>query len=323
MKHKFLFSSILPLSVFPVALTACKKNKEIDNDTTKIKNFWTKFTTNLEQFKKMLGNNINKFYELNANYKIFKGSMLKMYSEDSQDSLYNTIKNIIDKSKYGKMDLNDNELSQLNENQIELYNEWINSSTKLNELINARNLINDADIQISTSIQKLSLNNNANEFYLFNSYLNELGKNNFKDEQMQLNLNKVKDFFSNYIYNANKWESDLNTNSSNNKNNSNDIHEHTHSHSLINITMNAIVQNLGFIKQIKNLEDLQSGINKLKNQDKKDHFNVNLFTKLPTLNEFEKLIDSIIQAQDQINLLRNKAIEVYSSIKDIESILNQ
>ncbi|WP_040539534.1 MAG5150 family histidine triad lipoprotein [Mycoplasmopsis bovigenitalium] len=323
MKHKFLFSSILPLCVFPVALNACKKNKKIDNDTTKIKNFWAKFTTNLEQFKKMLGNNINKFYELNANYKFFKDVMLEMYNEDSQDSLYNTIKNIIDKSKYGKMDLNDNELSQLNENHIGLYNQWINSSTKLNELINVRNIINDADIQISTSIQKLSLNNNANAFYLFNSYLNELGKNNFKDEEMQLNLNKVKDFFSNYIYNANKWESDLNNNSSNNKNNSNDIHEHTHSHALINITMNAIVQNLGFIKQIKNLEDLKSGINKLNNRDKKEHFNVNLFNKLPTLNEFEKLNDSIIQAQDQINLLRNKAIEIYSSIKDIESILNQ
>lgn len=86
----------------------------------------------------MLGNNINNFYELNANYKIFRDLMLKMYSEDSQDSLYNTIKNIIDKSKYGKMDLNDNELSQLNENQIRLYNEWINSSTMLNELINAK-----------------------------------------------------------------------------------------------------------------------------------------------------------------------------------------
>lgn len=323
MKHKFLFSSILPWSVFPVALTACKKTEKIDNDTTKIKNFWTKFTTNLEQFKKMLGNNINNFYELNAKYNFFKDIMLKMYSEDSQDSLYNTIKNIIDKSKYGKMDLNDNELSQLNENQVRLYNEWINSSTKLNELINMRNIINDADIQVSTSIQKLSLNNNANSFYLFNSYLNELGKNNFKDEQMQLNLNKAKDFFANYIYNENKWESDLNSNSSNKKNNSNDIHEHTHSHALINITMNAIVQNLVFIKQIKNLEDLRGGINKLKNQDKKDHFNVNLFNKLPALNEFEKLIDSIIQAQDQINLLRHKAIEIYSSIKDIESILNQ
>lgn len=323
MKHKFLFSSILPLSVFPVALTACKKNKEIENDTTKIKNFWAKFTTNLEQFKKMLGDNINNFYELNANYKFFKDEMLKMYSEDSQDSLYNTIKNIIDKSKYGKMDLNDNEISQLNENQTRLYNEWINSSTKLNELINARNIINDANIQISTSIQKLSLNNNANSFYLFNSYLNELGKNNFKDEQMQLNLNRVKDFFVNYIYNANKWESDLNNSSSNNKNNSNDIHEHTHSHALINITMNAIVQNLAFIKQVKNLEYLQSAINKLKNKDKKDHFNSNLFAKLPTLNELKQLNDSIIKAQDQINLLRNKAIEVYSSIKDIELILNQ
>lgn len=323
MKHKFLFRAIVPLSVFPIALTACKKNAKVDNDTTKIKNFWAKFTANLEQFKKMLGNNINIFYELNANYKFFKDVMLKIYSEDSQDSLYNTIKNIIDKSKYGKMDLNDNELSQLNENQIRLYNEWINSSTMLNELINARNIINDADIQISTSIQKLSLNNNASSFYVFNSYLNELGKNNFKDEQMQLNLNRVKDYFANYIYNANKWESDLNNNSSNNKNNSNDIHEHTHSHALINITMNAIVQNLVFIKKIKNLEDLQSGINKIKNQDKKDHFNVNLFTKLPTHNEFEQLIDSIIKAQDQINLLRNKAIEIYSSIKDIELILNQ
>lgn len=323
MKNKFLFSSILPLTVFPFALTACKKNEKVDNDTTKIKNFWTKFTTNLEEFKKMLGNNINNFYELNANYKIFRDLMLKMYSEDSQDSLYNTIKNIIDKSKYGKMDLNDNELSQLNENQIRLYNEWINSSTMLNELINAKNIINNADIQISTAIQKLSLNNNASSFYVFNSYLNELGKNNFKDEEIQLNLNKVKDFFANYIYNANKWKSDLNNNSSNNKNNSNDIHEHTHSHALINITMNAILQNLVFIKKIKNLEDLQSGINKLKNQDIKDHFNVNLFTKLPTHHEFEQLIDSIIKAQNQIILLRNKAIEIYWSIIAIELILNQ
>ncbi|MBU4690711.1 hypothetical protein KQ874_03340 [Mycoplasma sp. ES3157-GEN-MYC] len=300
-----------------------KPNTQQDSELTetqKVKKIFAEFIEIINEIKQNFGSNQEQFLSKNTNFSEFSNKFSLLTNENNSESISSLIKKFSDITTVGNYILTEDEYANWLESDKELYKEWFTTNAGVELVKNSLGIIDDAKIQIQTNTKKIALENNANSIWAFQDYLNDLGNKNFEDKTIQEKLTKLKNFFSDYIYNAEKWNEDQHDSLHDEHNHGSDNHTHTHSHATLNISLNSIRQNKEFIHEFVEVIGLRKDFEKLTNENKRQYWLTNLFDKIKF--DKDKLLKIADDAEQELEQHRKLAIKALDKIKEIENIIN-
>ncbi|MCS4537094.1 variable surface lipoprotein [Mycoplasma sp. CSL7475-4] len=322
MKSNKIIFSLVTITSLPVIAASCQNNKKNDNENKKN-------DSATEKIKYFYNNYFLEYYKRIEKYLIYDAATQVRINESFNNFFekFRTIKNISNKLRLvsdpvenGQLFLSDEELSShFSGEKSEIYKKWLTTHKGVNLANNALGITDDAEIQIKSNSAYLKATDNSNQIHAFSEYLKSLGNKNFKDEEAINNINKLKQFVSDHIYNQDKWESDLQDSLLNEENHAQDNHSHTHSHATINIALNAIRQNNEFLDELEKLYALKSNFEEIEDKDKKDLIINNIFGENEIdIQEYREILNI---AKDFLDSLREEGSNIIKTIESIENVI--
>ncbi|TQC51296.1 hypothetical protein E1I18_03305 [Mycoplasmopsis mucosicanis] len=319
MKFKF----ILPVSsmTIPFIVASCNNKNDstiIENDTTKVTNIFNNLKSKWLQFKQKIGQNTDDFDKNLKKYAAFRTQLTNLV--DRENSLYINFSQLANTLDNPHSILEQKDISSWSDKDQKHFKKWLkDKDAKI--ILNTYSIIDDASIQISSTQDKLKIKNNSNALVNFDNYLSDLGKKQFKDEEILIEYTKLLNYFETYLFNKDHIEQDLKDSIESDENHGGDNKEHTHSHALVNITSNAIRQNKEFLGILDQIKSLKPNFDKLTDNRKKEFYNKHLFSVLDKIN-IDELLKLCDEAQSDIDSLKQICEEILNDLGAIKKIIS-
>lgn len=288
---------------------------KLTGDNAKISEEWAKFTHIIGQIESRLGKTETEFNQKNKAFSLFV-SKFQSLQRNLISSLQKVTNPLLNSDKF----LTDNEQNSFSNLQKQIYRDWLITQKGLKWVQNSENIIEDSLIQTKSTIAKLRTQTSANAIYAFNQYMLQLGNKRFKDQEMQAKLKSLKLFINSYIFDMDKLTEEQSDNLDNENNHKANNHSHTHSHAFINISLNAINQNIEFLTKLADLIKIKNKINAINNDLKRKFYTENLYKNLNL--DISGLENILKNAKEELFEIKSLATQLHDILDSMIKVVN-